>query len=61
MKNLSNYFLFHNFVLLLLQFLKIFGKILDSFEIWKFQMHNMKVMAKDSKVNITVTYKQVTV
>jgi hypothetical protein len=36
--------------------LKIFRSILVSFKFWKCQFHNMKVMTKDKKVNIAVTY-----
>jgi hypothetical protein len=33
--------------LLLLQFSKFFGNISDSFKFWKFQTHNMKMLAND--------------
>ncbi len=46
----------NNFNVLLLEFSKNFGKILDSFKIQKFQTRNIKAMAKDKKVNIAVTY-----
>jgi hypothetical protein len=45
----------NNFNVLLLEFSKIFGKILDSFKIQKFQTRNIKAMTKDKKVNIAVT------
>ncbi len=44
------------YVLSLLQFSKISGKILDSLKLFKFQIQNMKAMAKDKIVNIAVTY-----
>jgi hypothetical protein len=34
--------------------LKFFFSVLIFFEFWKFWTHNMKAMAKDKKVNITV-------
>jgi hypothetical protein len=40
----------------LLLFSKFLGKILDSFQLQKFQTQNTKAMAKDKKVNIAVTY-----
>jgi hypothetical protein len=49
MISLSNLIQFHNFALSLLQFLKFFGNILDSFELWKFWTRNTKVMAIDKK------------
>ncbi len=35
--------------------LKFLCRILVSFKFWKFWSHNMKAIAKDKKVNITVT------
>jgi hypothetical protein len=40
---------FCNNALLILQFSKFFGKILDSFELHKFWTHNIKAMLKDKK------------
>ncbi len=51
----SHFVQFYNFSLSLLQFLKIFGNISDSFELRKFWTHKMKATAKDKKVNIAVT------
>jgi hypothetical protein len=44
-----------NFALSLSRYSKYFGNIMDSFEFWKFQTNNVKVMSKDKKVNIAVT------
>jgi hypothetical protein len=41
---------------LLSLFSKFLGKILDSFELQKFQTQNMKEMVKDKKFDIAVTY-----
>ncbi len=41
-----------NFALSLSHYSKYFCNILDSFEFWKFQTNNVKVMPKDKKVNI---------
>jgi hypothetical protein len=51
----DNLFQFHTFMISLLQFSKIFSKILDSFTLQKFWTRNLKLMAKDKKVNIAVT------
>jgi len=47
---------FHTFALSLLQFSKFFINILDSFKLRQFWTRNTKAIAKDKKVNITVTY-----
>jgi len=41
-----------NFMLSLLQFLKFFGNISDSFKLRKFQTYNTKAKTKDKKVNM---------
>ncbi len=46
----------HNFYPLLLHYSKFYGRILDSFEFWKFCSNNPEAKAKDKKANITVTY-----
>ena len=51
----SNYDQLCNFGLSFWQLLKFFGNILDSFKVWKFQIHNTKSMRKDNQFNITVT------
>ncbi len=55
----GNFVKFHK-ILKILHFLlshsfQFFGNILDSFKFWKFTTHNTEAMAKDQKVNITVT------
>ncbi len=51
----DNLFQFHDYMISLLQFSNIFGKILDSFKLQNFWTRNLKLMAKDKKVNIEVT------
>ncbi len=47
---LTNFVQFCNFILSLYQFSKIFGNILDTFELQKFQTHNTKAMVEDIKI-----------
>ncbi len=56
MKFSSNFVKLSNFSLSLSQFAKFVDNISDAFELWKFQTHNTKAMAKDKKVNIAFTY-----
>ncbi len=46
---LSNFTLFCNFTLSLLQYSKFFANIVDSLEFWKFWTHNVKAMANDKR------------
>jgi hypothetical protein len=52
----SHFVKFCNLSLPLLHYSKIYNRIVESFKIRKFWTHNAKVMAKDKKVKISVTY-----
>ena len=52
----SNYVQFYDLVNLILQLSVSFQILSNSFKIWGFRTHNMKVKPKGKKVNIALTH-----